>query len=237
MPNQFSPKLVEKILRLRKEFHFGAQRIVWHLRRYDDIKTSITGVAATFRRHGVARLPRGTPKRSLVSCVRYEKVTPGHHVQIDVKFVDLSTPDGTAVRRIQYTAIDDATRIRALRIYDRHNQDYAIDFVNHVIESFPFRIRQIRTDNGHEFQACFHWHIEDLGIQHAYIKPRSPRLNGKVERSHRTDAAEFYQLLTYTDDVDLNKKLAEWERFYNLARPHGAHQGKTPYEVLRERLS
>jgi transposase InsO family protein len=39
--------------------------------------------------------------------------------------------------------------------------------------------------------------------------------------------------LTYTDDVDLNKKLAEWERFYNLDRPHGAFKGKTPYEALR----
>ena len=55
----------------------------------------------------------------------------------------------------------------------------------------------------------------------------------QVERSHRTDQEEFYQLLTYTDDVDLNKKLAEWERFYYLDRPHGAFKGKTPYEALR----
>ena len=65
---------------------------------------------------------------------------------------------------------------------------------------------------------------------------RSPQLNGKVGRSHRTDNEEFYQLLTYTDDVDLNKKLAEWERFYNLDRPHGAFKGKTPYEALRCKL-
>jgi transposase InsO family protein len=79
--------------------------------------------------------------------------------------------------------------------------------------------------------------VEDLGIEHAYIKPRTPRLNGKVERSHRTDATEFYQLLTYKDDVDLEAKLAEWERFYNLTHPHTAHKGKTPYEALRERLA
>ncbi len=237
MPNQYSTELVGKILRLRNDFHFGAQRIVWHLQRYGGIRVSITGVAGTFRRHGVARLPRGTPLRSLVSCVRYEKTTPGHHVQLDVKFVDLPTPTGKTVRRFQYTAIDDATPIRALRIYPRHNQDSAIDFVDYVVKNFPFRIRQIRIDNGHEFQARFHWHVEDLGIEHAYIKPRSPRLNGKVERSHRTDAVEFYQLLSYTDDVDLGKKLKQWEQFYNLARPHGAHRGKTPYEVLRERLS
>ncbi|MCP4126274.1 MAG: transposase [Gammaproteobacteria bacterium] len=40
-----------------------------------------------------------------------------------------------------------------------------------------------------------HWHVEDIGIRHAYIKPRSPQLNGKVERSHRSDQEEFYQHL------------------------------------------
>ena len=74
-------------------------------------------------------------------------------------------------------------------------------------------------------------------MQHVYIKARSPQLNGKVERSHRSDQEEFYQLLSYKDDVDLEGKLAEWERFYNLARPHAAHKGKTPYEILKEKLS
>ena len=72
--------------------------------------------------------------------------------------------------------------------------------------------------------------------RHVYIKARTPQLNGKVERCHRTDKQEFYQLLTYTGDVDLNQKLAEWENFYNYHRPHGAFQGKTPYETLREKL-
>jgi transposase InsO family protein len=89
---------------------------------------------------------------------------------------------------------------------------------------------------GHEFQAKFHWHVKDLGIRHAYIKPSSPQLNGKVERSHRSDQQEFYQLLTYKGDVDLEERLGEWERFYNFHRPHGAFKGKTPYEALREKL-
>ena len=66
--------------------------------------------------------------------------------------------------------------------------------------------------------------------------PSSPQLNGKVERSHRSDQEEFYQLLTYKGDVDLQAKLEEWERFYNFGRPHGAFNGQTPYEALRERL-
>ncbi len=46
---------------------------------------------------------------------------------------------------------------------------------------------------------------------------------------------EFYPLLTYRDDVDLEKKLAVWERSYSYDRPHGAHRGKTPCEALREK--
>jgi transposase InsO family protein len=61
-------------------------------------------------------------------------------------------------------------------------------------------------------------------------------LNGKVERSHRTDKDEFYQLLSFTDDVDLKQKLVEWEDFYNYYRPHKSLKRKTPYEVLREKL-
>ena len=70
------------------------------------------------------------------------------------------------------------------------------------------------------------------------MKPRDPNCGGrKVERSHRTDKQEFYQLLTYTGDVDLNAKLNEWENFYNYHRPHGAFHGKTPYEALRDKLA
>ncbi|HHL3212767.1 TPA: integrase core domain-containing protein, partial [Providencia stuartii] len=51
-----------------------------------------------------------------------------------------------------------------------------------------------------------------------------------------TDKQEFYQLIDYKDDVDLHEKLAEWEVFYNCHRPHSAHAGKTPYEVLKNKL-
>ena len=59
-------------------------------------------------------------------------------------------------------------------------------------------------------------------MEHRYIKLGSPQLNGKVERSHLTDKKEFYQLLNYSDDVDLNKKIKQWEDFYNFDRPYGA---------------
>jgi transposase InsO family protein len=126
---------------------------------------------------------------------------------VDVKFLTLKTAARKKIRRFQYTAIDDATRVRALKIYRQHTQKNAIDFVDYVIEKFPFRIHTVRTDRGHEFQALFHWHIEDKGIRHVYIKPRSPQLNGKVERSHRSDQEEFYQLLTWSASQKLDNIL------------------------------
>jgi hypothetical protein len=78
---------------------------------------------------------------------RYSKWVPGHHIQMDVKFPTFGGNHERRIKRYQFTAIDDAARVRAMKIYRRHNQANAIDFVDHVIDKFPFRIREIRTDN------------------------------------------------------------------------------------------
>ena len=167
---------------------------------------------------------------------RYEKPEPGHRIQVDVKF--LEKIPGTRKRYHQYTAIDDCTRLRVLRIYEKCNQRTSMQFIDYVLSRLPFRTEVIQTDNGAEFQGQFHWHVLDKGINHVYIKPRRPRLNGKVERSHRIDEEEFYRMLNgiVIDDAKLfNEKLQEWEDFYNYNRPHAALEGKTPYERFREK--
>ena len=233
--NRTPIEIEEKVLHQRRKYHLGPMRIVWYLERYRGIKISDATVSRMLKRHGVNRLPRGTRMRK-VHTNRYNKQVPGHHIQMDVKLLTFIGKQGEKIRRFQYTAIDDATRVRALKVYPKHTHANAIDFVDHVIKKFPFRVKEIRTDNGHEFRAKFHWHVEDKGIRHAYIKRGTPQLNGKVERSHRSDGQEFYQLLDYKDDVDLEAKLDEWERFCNFHRPHGAFNGKTHYESLREKL-
>ena len=231
-PNKISNEIIEKVIELRTTYKLGAIRITWYLDRYHNIKISESSVTRILKRNGLNRLSKTSSRRSLHT-KRYSKKVPGHHVQVDVKFANLNDSTGKRVRRYQFTAIDDATRIRALKLYEKHTQTSAIDFIDYVVKKFPFRIHTIRTDRGHEFQAKFHWHVEDNGMRHVYIKPRSPQLNGKVERSHRIDQEEFYQLLSYTDDVDLNEKLNAWENFYNFNRPHGAFNGKTSYEILK----
>jgi transposase InsO family protein len=97
------------------------------------------------------------------------------------------------------------------------------------LERLPFRVEVIQADNGAEFQSRFHWHVLDKGIGHVYIKAHTRRLNGKVERSHRIDAEEFYQLVDRVvigDAEVFNDKLREWENFHNYHRPHGGLGGQ-----------
>jgi len=73
-------------------------------------------------------------------------------------------------------------------------------------------------------------------MRHLYIKSPTPRLNGKVERSRGSNKTEFYQLIDYTNDVDLKAKLAEWETFYKCHRSRGGLKNQTLYEVLKQKL-
>lgn len=236
-PNATKAEVVGKIVYLRRHYHFGPHKISMYLKRYHDVQVSPSGIWRILKRLEMSRLPASQRYRRHVDrWKRYEKPLPGHRVQIDVKFI--APLKGSRKKHYQFTAIDDCTRLRVLRIYDRLNQQSAIRFLDYVLEKLPFKVEVIQTDNGAEFGSQFHYHVLDRGIGHVYIKPATPRLNGKVERSHRIDAEEFYRMLdgVVIDDTGLfNERLKEWEDFYNFNRPHGALGGQTPYERLREK--
>jgi transposase InsO family protein len=237
-PRATSADVVSKILYLRQTYHFGPRRIAAYLERFHRQALASSSVHRILARHGLNRLPANQKHRPHGKrWQRYEKPQPGHRLQLDVKF--LERIPGTTRRLYQFTAIDDCTRIRVLKVFPSCTQRAAIQFMDDVVRRLPFRIHVVQTDNGAEFQSRFHWHLESLDIRHVYIRPRTPHLNGKVERSHRVDDQEFYQLLDtagISDDIHLfNAKLREWEDYYNYHRPHGALDSQTPYERLLAR--
>jgi hypothetical protein len=83
--------VIDKILELQREYQLGALRIVYYLDRYHGIKVSECTVTRLLRAHGLGRLPKAAPRRALHS-KRYAKTVPSHHVQIDVKFLQLKDP-------------------------------------------------------------------------------------------------------------------------------------------------
>ncbi|WP_158865431.1 IS481 family transposase [Leifsonia sp. AG29] len=238
-PTATDAEVIEKILWLRQQYHFGPEKITMYLKRYHDITISASGVWRILKKVGLNRLPASQRyKRREIRWKRYEKQRLGHALQVDVKFIEPLGQTGKKKRYYQYTAIDDCTRLRVLKAYPAHDQKTAIRFIDHVLAKLPFQVEKVQTDNGSEFGQSFHWHLLDKGIDHIRIRPATPRLNGKVERSHRIDAEEFYRLLEgqVIDDVNLfNDRLQQWEDYYNYDRPHGALAGQTPYERLKQK--
>ena len=109
--------VIRKILYLRQQYHFGPGRIATYLHRFHQIPVARSSVHRILKRHGMSRLPANQKHRPYGKrWKRYEKLAPGHRLQVDVKF--LERIPGTRRRLFQFTAIDDCTRIRVLKIFD-----------------------------------------------------------------------------------------------------------------------
>lgn len=154
---------------------------------------------------------------------------PGELIQIDTKFL----PN----KRFQYTAIDVVSKYRFLKVYSSLTQKYTLDFLDKMISKFKAKginIKLIQTDNGHEFQKLVVEYLTRLGIKHQYIWIHTPDQNGVVERSHRTDNEEFYQLTDtrYMSLNELNQAIEEWTLQYNTRRLHFSLNFVTPEKYL-----
>ena len=143
----------------------------------------------------------------------------GQKWQLDVKYVPLECYTGNEAceRYYQYTVIDEASRKRYICAYQEISQDSTVDFVIKAIKFFGYKPRMIQTDNGQEFTFLketkdgrihkLDWLCMRLGIKHKLIRPRTPRHNGKVERSHRNDNERFYKFLHYYSFEDLQSQM------------------------------
>ena len=161
----------------------------------------------------------------------------GVKMQMDVKYVPRECFRGAAKERYevsgarfyQYTMIDETTRERFLYPYPELSARATADFVKRAIVYFGYLPHIIQTDNGGEFtnrKDCKKVHILDellgkLRIKHQLIRAYTPRHNGKVERSHRTDGENFYRTMTFETYDELKEKMAEWNIRYNN-RPHSS---------------
>lgn len=130
--------------------------------------------------------------------------------QIDVKYVPNecktnNLPDD--IRFYQYTCIDEASRERFLYWYTEHTPESTVDFIKKCIDYYKYKPEEIQTDNGIEFtynqEKVKVIHPMDKyclanNIYHHKIRPRTPRHNGKVERSHRNEMNDFILFYHFT---------------------------------------
>lgn len=173
--------------------------------------------------------------------------------QMDVKVVPRhcysNELEGERTYFYQYGIIDEASRERFIYPYKEQCGSSTVDFVKRAIKYFGYKPLIIQTDNGAEFtyprQPNEMVHLFDIfcfqnGIEHKTIRPRTPRHNGKIERSHRNDNERFYRYLKFYSFEDLKKQMQVYLRRSNnipsrvLTSIDGKQKWLTPKQKRRE---
>lgn len=230
------------MLRLRRQYpRWGEDKLVVLLRREGlGVSTSMVGrILTPLKRRGrlVEPLPvrlkarRRHPTRPYA--VRkprdYQPQRPGDLVPVDT--LELRPLPGVLVK--PFTARDVVSRWDVIEAHSRATVSRAAQFLDTVQQRMPFPIRAIQVDGGSEFAADFEQACRDRRLKLFVLPPRSPKLNGRVERAQRTHPEEFYEVTRCSWLISqLNQELRAWERVYNTVRPHPALHYLTPQQEL-----
>lgn len=159
----------------------------------------------------------------------YKAVNPGDLVELDT--MDVRPLPGVVLK--SFTSCDCISRWGVIESHRAATADNAAAFLESVVERTPFPIRAFQVDGGSEFKAKFEQACQNLGIPLFVLPPRSPKLNGHVERANRTHTEEFYELYQGPWTVAaIAPKLLAWEQTYNTIRPHHSLNKLTPFQFL-----
>lgn len=240
----YSPELVEAVLRLREANpRWGKYKLVPLLAQqgYQASATMVGKILCRLRERGVLKEP--IPNH--ISARKGQRLRPyairkpkGYEVQQAGDLVQLDTLDLRPLPGIIYkhfTAHDVTSKWNGLGIYRRATATTAANFLDALEERMPFPIKAIQVDGGAEYEALFETECQRRGMKLFVLPPRSPKLNGGVERAHRTHTEEFYEVTDSTFEVaDLRRELLQWELKYNTIRPHQALGYLTPLKFLEQ---
>jgi putative transposase len=240
----WSAELEQRVLALREQYpRWGKDKLVVLLRREGvSVSTSMVGrILGRLKQSGrlVEPLPEKRRRRKDISprpyAIRkpreYLARAPGDVVEVDT--VDLRPLPGVVLKH--FTARDIVSRWDVLGVFTRATANTAALFLNDLQARAPFAVKAIQVDGGSEFKAEFEVACQERGIRLFVLPPRSPKLNGCVERGNRTHREEFYEVYDLDWTVaELRPDLLNWEAVYNTIRPHASLGYLTPQEYVTQ---
>ena len=239
----WAAELQRRVLKLREQYpRWGKDKLVVLLRREGQtVSTSMVGrILKQLKDSGqiIEALPlrKRSGKRPLRPyAIRkpkdYLARAPGDVVEVDT--VDLRPLPGVLLKH--FTACDIVSRWDVLGVSTRATATTAALFLDDLEQRTPFPIKAIQVDGGSEFKAAFEALCQERGIRLFVLPPRSPKLNGCVERANRTHQEEFYEVYDLDWTVaGLRPDLLTWETVYNTIRPHRALGHLTPQEYITQ---
>ena len=239
----YSVELVNAVQRFRETYpRWGKDKIVILLRREDTIvSASMVGrILYRLKKRGVLKEPIANHisvrKRyqqrpyAVRKPKEYKAKFPGDIVELDT--MDVRPLPGTILKH--FSSYDVVSRWNVLGIFSRATAETAKRFLDDMVRRTPNKIKTIQIDGGSEFQSVFEDECQKRGIILYVLPPRSPKLNGAVERANRTHTEEFYEIVDSTFDLaDIRPKLLEWENISNNVRPNQGNNYLTPAEKLK----
>lgn len=229
------------VLRLRQEHRRAGKAKLRALLALEEIRLSestIGRILASLKRRYLLVEPVQTIRtrrrvtRPYATRVPEDKRTPanpGELIQIDT--VHIRPPAGP--QRRQFTAIDVVSRYAVLGVRSQATAGTAAAFLDELVMRMPFPVQAIQVDGGSEFMAEFEQACQQRGIALYVLPPRSPKLNGRVERMNGTCRREFWQWYDGPLELpELTVALRDFETFYNTQRLHQALGYRTPASTL-----
>ena len=237
-------ELATAVLKLREQYpRWGKDKLVILLHREGfNCSASMVGrILHKLKVRGVLREPipnhisarkrRWQRPYAIRKPKEYVAKQPGDIVEVDT--LDVRPLPGIALKH--FTARDVISRWDVLEAHTRATSNTASGFIDVLLQRMPFPIRAIQVDGGSEFQDAFERECQKRGIKLFVLPPRSPKLNGHVERAQRTHTEEFYEVTEANFEIrGLNQALLEWEKVYNTIRPHQALGYLTPQQFLEQ---
>ncbi len=240
----WTPALAERVLSLRKRYpRWGKDKLVVLLGRENcTASTSMVGrILVDLKRRGALHEP---PKPAVLRQARrklrnrpwaickpkhWRIEQPGDLVEVDTKEIRMRR--GVILKH--FSARDVVSRWDVVEVHHRATSLAAARFLDTLLDRVPFPVKALQVDGGSEFAAEFEEACQQKELPLFVLPPKSPKLNGHVERSHRTHNEEFYKVQAASDQVPaLNSQLRRWEQTYNCVRPHQSLAYLTPLEFI-----
>lgn len=237
-PSITSPRLVRRIVAIRKNKKYGPFRIGAAL---GIPASTVHKVLVREELNLLSFLDR--PTGEVIR--RYERKKPGDLIHIDVKKLGripkggghrIHGREGHGSHRLGYdflhVAVDDRSRLAYVEVRRNETAATAIEFLERACafyRQYGVTTRKILTDNGPAYRSTvFNDALRNAGIRHGYTRPYRPQTNGKVERFNRTLAEEWAYIRPYTTNAARTRSLAGFVHRYNFHRAHSALGGKSP---------
>jgi len=240
---QWTKELEQAVKRFRESYGWGKDKLAVLVKRegYETSTSTVGRILGHLKRAGeLKEAPRrrfkaqraSNPRRYAVRKPKdYPVEEPGDLVQLDT--LDLNRH--LSEHRYQFTARDMISRWDVLEAHHRAGAGSAKNFLSTLKRECPFRVKAIQVDGGSEFYSIFETACKDSDIRLFVLPPRSPKLNGCVERANRTHREEYYEFTDTPQDLaDHNEDLKYWQDVYNTVRPHHSLNLKTPLEIVED---